>query len=702
MVTELIDGYRLSPQQRRVWRLQQLDGNSYRTLAGVLLEGRVQQNRLQSALAEVLARHEILRTEFRQVPGMSFPLQVVNPEASPAITFQDLADLGPAERNARLDQLFRQMMRQPFAYNGGTPLQASLASLSQSKHVLFLGLPALCADRASLGNLAHEIARFYDGSSANGEDTVQYVEASEVFLELLESEETEAGRDYWRLQNLPDLRALKLPLERQLGTGTSFAPALLNFKLDGRTMSEIERVAGESGTTTAVFFLACWHVLLWRLTGQSDMMVGFASDGRTHEDLKDALGLYERYLPIRSLLGSAISFAEVLQQLDKTTNEALSRQDYFDWSQIAGFDSGDAKLPPCPFMLDFDAPPQADATADITLRMVRQYSCSDRFRLKLVACPVEDGLALSLHYDSSLYGRKQAATLARHYLTLLSSAVAEPSAKAGSLNLLHPTQRRRLQRYTKHPQPATPPVAPFHEQFARQASRTPDAIAIRDDAGQVTYRELDQRSNQLARYLTRLGVGPERVVAIHMPRSLQMVEAVLGVLKAGGAYLPLDPNAPEERMRLMIENAGAVVVLTGIDEQTADVSTEPLNTEVSEQNLAYIVYTSGSTGRPKGVMVQHGSVSEYLAWVNNTLLAGPVESLPVATNLSFDMCLKQLFAPLVSGNEAWLLPEDVVTQPTALVRTLSGRQQFGFNCVPSLWKAILDSVEPAEAALLSQ
>ena len=718
MVTELIDGYRLSPQQRRVWRLQQLDGGSYRTLAGVMVEGPVQHQRLESALAEVLARHEILRTDFRLVPGMSFPLQVVNPEASPAINFQHLADLEPTERNARLDQLFRQMMRQPFACEGGTPLQASLASLSESKHVLFLGLPALCADRASLGNLAREVARFYDGASSNGDDPVQYVEASEVFLELLESEETEAGRDYWRLQNLPDLRALKLPLERQLGTGAAFAPAVLNFKLDGQTFAEIERVAADSGTTTAVFFLACWHVLLWRLTGQSDMMVGFASDGRTHEDLKDALGLYERYLPIRSLLDSSMPFEEVLQQLDSSTSEALSRQDYFDWGQIAGFDSGDSKLPTCPFMLDFDAAPLTDSGADITLRMVQQYSCSDRFRLKLAVRPEEDRLALSLHYDSSLYGRKEAATLARHYLTLLSSALISPSAKAGALNLLHPSQRRRLQGYSKHPNPTTPPATPFHELFRKQASRTPDAIAVRHEAGQVTYRELDQRSNQLARYLTRLGVGPERVVAILMPRSLQMVEAVLGVLKAGGAYLPLDPNAPEERLRLMVEDASAVAVLTdsgaeefgnvpvvGVkaeDEQIARESAAPLDKEVSPQSLAYIIYTSGSTGRPKGVMVQHGSVSEYVAWVNNTLLAGPVESLPVATNLSFDMCLKQLFAPLVSGDEAWLLPEEVVSAPNALVRTLSAKQQFGFNCVPSLWKAILDSVGPAEAALLSE
>ena len=702
MVTELIDGYRLSPQQRRVWRLQQQDGGSYRTVAGVLLEGRVQQNRLQSALEAVIARHEILRTDFRLVPGMSFPLQVINTQASPAIDFHNLADLGPAERNARVDQIFSHMMRQPFAGERGTALQASLASLSQNKHMLLLGLPAMCSDRASLGNLAREIARFYDGANTNGEDPVQYVEASEVFLELLESEETEAGRDYWRLQNLPDLRALKLPLERSLGSGASFAPVVLNFKLDSRTISEVERVASENGTTTAVFLLACWHVLLWRLTGQSEMMVGFAANGRTHEDLNDALGLYERYLPISSLLDSNMPFAEILRQLHKTTDEALSRQDYFDWGQIAGFDSGDAKLPACPFMLDFDSPSQTNSAGGVTLRLVRQYSCSDRFRLKLSARPVGDGLALSLHYDSSIYGRKQAATIARHYATLLSSAVAAPSAKAGSLNLLHPAQRGRLLRYSKHPQPATSLASPFHELFARQASRTPDAIAVRDEAGQVTYRELDQRSNQLARYLRRQGVGPERIVAIHMPRSLQMVEAVLGVLKAGGAYLPLDPNAPEERLQLMLQDANALMVLAQIDPEAARESTEPLDSKVSEQSLAYIIYTSGSTGKPKGVMVQHGSLSEYLGWVNNTLLAGPVNNLPVATNLSFDMCLKQLFAPLVSGNEAWLLPEEVVTQPDALVGTLSTRPQFGFNCVPSLWKAILDSVEPAGAALLNQ
>ena len=704
MATELIQGYRLSPQQRRVWRLQQLDGGSYRTLAGVLVEGPLDKNRLQAALAAVLARHEILRTDFRHVPGMSFPLQVVNSEAASAIDFHDLAEPGPADENGRLDQLFRRLMREPLAANGGTPLQVSLASLAPQKHVLLLGLPALCGDRASLENLAREIARFYDSASANGalrEDPVQYVEAAEVFLELLESEETEAGRDYWRRQNLPDLRALKVSLERQPITGAAFAPAVLNFKLDGKTLAEVERIAAENGTTAPIFFLACWHVLLWRLTGQPEMLVGFASDGRTHEDLKDALGLYERYLPIRSELGSNLAFTEVLQQIEATASEALSRQDYFDWTEIAGFDSGDAKLALCPFMFSFDSQAEADSAADITLRIVRQYSCSDRFKLKLAARRVETGLALSLHYDASLYDRKHAATMARQFLTLVSAATS-PATKAGLLNLLDERHRRRLLRSASHPQPATPLLTPFPEMFAQQAARTPDAIAVRDEAGQVTYAELEQRSNQLARYLRRLGAGPEQVVAIHMSRSLQMVEAVLGVLKAGAAYLPLDPNAPAERLQLMIENAGAKVVLTGIDDEVRRESTAPLENVASDQNLAYIIYTSGSTGRPKGVMVQHRSVSEYLAWVNHTLLAGPIKNLPVATNLSFDMCLKQLLAPLVTGNEAWLLPEDVVTQPNALVRALSVREQFGFNCVPSLWKAILDSVEPAEAALLRE
>ncbi|MFN2416209.1 MAG: amino acid adenylation domain-containing protein [Pyrinomonadaceae bacterium] len=725
MVTELIDGYRMSPQQRRVWRWQQLGGGGpYRTQCAILLEGPLDRGVLRATLADLLARHEILRTDFRHVPGISFPLQVVNPEAVPSIDEHDLTGLGRGEEAARLDQQFRGMLRRPLDCEGGTPLRASLSVLSGQKHALLVSLPALCADHASLENIARELARAYaarTGRGEPGEEPIQYIEVSEVFLDLLESEETEAGRDYWRGLELPDPRTLKLPLEAEPGAAVAFAPEVINFRLDGRLLSRLEEAAGERGTTPRVFLFACWRLLLGRLTGQSDFAVGFASDGRTHEDLREALGLFERYLPVRCRVDDSARFEVLLEELERQTSEALDHQDYFDWSQVEGFDAGGGKLPPSPFAFDFDAPSETHPAGELRLRVVRQYSCSERFRLKLWARPSGggDGLSLGLHYDAAVYARRHAADLARHYLTLLSASADAPAARAASLPLLDARQRRRLLRRSRTTH-ATPPAArPFHELFSVQAARTPEAVAVRDEAGQITYAELDRRSNQLARHLRRLGVGPERAVALYLRRGPRMVEAILGVWKAGGAYLPLDTASPAERLRLMVEDAGALAVLaeSGREEALAEVGVpvvgleaegesiarepaEPFASGVTSENLAYVIYTSGSTGRPKGVTAEHRSLVNYLGWVNGVLLGGEVRNLPVVTSLNFDMCLKQLLAPLLAGNEVWLLPDEIIARPTELLRALTTRPRFGLNCVPSLWKGLLDSLGAAESEAL--
>ncbi|MCA1615722.1 MAG: amino acid adenylation domain-containing protein [Acidobacteria bacterium] len=696
MHTDNLQGFRLSPQQRRLWLLRGHERTSgFRACCAVRVEGAFDARTLKSALSELVARHEILRTTFVRLPGMSFPLQTVAEKPDLLLREYDLSGAPEVERRARANELFKEAGRAAFDPGSGPVLQAFLLALAPTEHLLILSLPALHADAAGLRNLVRNLGVYYTSLREGGaveDEPLQYADLSEWQNELLESEESEAGREYWReLWRRHDVAALldvSLPFEKRPTPGAPFSPRALDLSVGAALSEKVDEVAREYGSTTETVLLACWQTLLWRLTGASEVLVGYVADQRKYDELRDALGLFAKTLPAVARFDQELRFDAVLSRLRQSVGDASGWQEYFTGEELW---AAQGRPDFIPFAFEFEEG-YAERFGDLTLRVLKSEVCADRFRVKLSARALGDGLSLSVRYDASVVGRLGVAALSRSLLALLSSSASEPAARASALGLHDARGLRRLVLRSRSPHAAA--AAPlFQDLFASWAAAKPDAVAARREDRQVTYAELDRRSNQLARFLRRAGVGPEKVVALYLPRGIGLVVAVLGVLKAGGAYLPLDLSSPAERLRLMVEDSGAVAVLSetgheaaldgvglrvGLEAEWPRISRESpeaFEGGASGQNLAYVIYTSGSTGRPKGVMVEHAGLANYLAWALSVYPAGEGAGSPVHSPAAFDLTVTSLLAPLAAGSRVLLLGEGPGASP--LAETLRRDGDFG-------------------------
>ena len=717
MQEAVIEGYRLSPQQRRIWLLQRNDPDlPFRAGCIISVEGPLDKRLLKAALQDVVSRHEILRTSFNSLPDMMLPVQVISDGGGPSGDEHDLTGCESHEQAARIESLFFEGMRRRLGFERGALLHVSLAALSDDRHALIISLPALCADAHTLRNLMREISRSYESLSGEGE-IMQYADLSEWQNQILDTDDNEAERQYWREHDVRGFLDVKLPFKKRTSGESQFQPRFVASVIDPEQLARIDEVARKHSCSTAVFLLAGWQVLLWRTSGQSEIVTGAACDGRTYEGLDEALGPLAKYLPVRCHLERRLPFVEVLRQTNKSVYENSQHQEYFNWDQVG--EAGRQAF--FPFCFDYEELTARHSAGGVTFSVDRLYACTDRYGLRLNAARTGDSLALEFHYDASLFSGEEIERLSEEFLVMVGSIVESPECAIGKLDFLTPSQRLQVLGQFNRTAADYPADGCFQELFRLQAERTPDNVAMTFERQSLSYGELNARANQLAHRLRKMGVGPETRVAICIEHSPGAVIGVLGILKAGGAYVPLDPAHPAERVAFMLKDAGAAVLVTEralaenlpalpartvcLDSDWEVIARESCENPASgarADNLAYVIYTSGSTGQPKGTMVEHGSLVNYLFWVNGTLLGHPPPDLPLTTGLTFDASLKQMFAPLLRGDEVWGLPPEIVGDPISLWRSLSARGKVAFNCVPSVWKLILDGIESGQVAASAQ
>ncbi|HJR08157.1 MAG TPA: amino acid adenylation domain-containing protein [Pyrinomonadaceae bacterium] len=699
MQKELVEGYRLSPQQKRLCRLQQEDqGGAYRAACIVLIEGALKREALADAVADVSARHEILRTTLRRLPGLTIPVQVINEAANLTLEERDMSALSPQAQSAELDKLFEQAQTDAADAGDAAPLRVSLATFSPSQCALVLSLPAVCSDSAGLKNLVREIGRCYEARLAGVElddEPVQYADVSDYLADLLESEETETGRKYWRNSDALARANLRLPFEKPAPVGgAAFAPDYVVRAASRELTARLEEVARESDATLSALLLACWQVLLWRVTAQEDFTVGTAFAGREVDGLADVPGLFQRYLPVGGRLAHGMRFDELLKRVDESVAAAAEWQDYFQWERPAApavADDGQVNFLPVCF--EFDEQFDKLTAGDATLRIVRLNCRTDRFNLKLSCRQDAGALVTELHYDFRLFDAADVQILAEQFHVLLENTARDPAARIERLQLLDEETRRRLL-FDFNETRVTRARAMVHQRVAEHAARIPQSPAVVFGEQQLSYAELDGRANQLAHYLRGLGVAPDVPVVVLLERSTELPVGILGVLKAGGAYVPLDPTYPRQRVAFILEETQAPVILTQshlkeslpahrarvlcLDTEwdiVAREATDEPACDVSGDNLAYVIYTSGSTGQPKGVMIPHKGLANYLDWACETYRAAEGKGSPVHSSVGFDLTVTSLFTPLMVGRTVTLLSND--EGPEALAELLRGSEGFG-------------------------
>jgi amino acid adenylation domain-containing protein/FkbM family methyltransferase len=681
MQREITSGFRLSPQQRHLWMLQhehaKMPEHAYCLID---VEGNLKPEVLRQAVELVARRHDALRLTFERLPGMTTPLQVVTERAVAWST---------------VDEVDQQ--------HGQDTLHASLSALSPSKHLLRLSLPALCADERSLQNLAREVGLTYQACLEGREpenEPLQYVVAAEWLNELLESEEAANGRQYWRERNISAALNNKLPSERTATTNAEFAPRSLKLQLDVSSFT--------SGENIADLLLTCWHALCRRLTGANEIVIGTAFDGRTDEELQEALGLFTKYLPIPCHFERGMTFTDCRRQVREAISVAGEWQECFTWDDALG-DRAASETQFFPFCFDFTKPPATFSGGGVvTFAVTETSSFVDRFKLKISCRQQADSFPIEFHYDPNFFAHEDVERLARQYETLLHEAARRPEAFVEELNILSQEERRLLLYDLNNTETDYGLPLVLHTLVEQQVTRNAKAVALVSDDDRLTYEELNRRANQLAHYLISQGVTTDSFVGVCLERSVEMVVALLAVLKAGGAYVPLDPQLPPERLALMLADVDPRLVITKqtwrgvlspglpaleLDHQwltlAASQSDDNPAGSVSPDQLAYVIYTSGSTGKPKGVMVSHRAICNRLLWMQHAFPLSDKDTLLQKTVFTFDASIWELFVPLLAGARLVLARPGGQQDSSYLVEAMLEHEVTVLQLVPSMLTVLL-------------
>lgn len=701
-----IEGYRLSPQQRHAWQTR---SGAHHIRCGVRIEGQLNIDLLKLAIEKVIARHEILRTTFHCLPGMDTPLQVINESSELVLREYDLGHVDDQE--GKLEQLFQQSS---FDLETLPVLQAALVKLSPFRHSLLLTLPSLCADKLSLDNVVSEISRAYAASLRDEvveQDAPQYADVSEILHDLLESEDTKSGRDYWQKYAREQQLNLDLPFLHEPQIPLEFRLQVVSFAIEPKVASQLDDVTRALPTTISNFMLACWQTLLWRYSGQPELTAAAAFDGRSYEGLQTAIGLFAKYLPVRCRFTDDSTFSKIVAQIEETTTTHAKWQDFFTWSDVR--DHALSFFPACFEFIDQAA---VFADSNVTFSIEKQYVCTERFKIKLCCIQTRDGLRFELHYDENLFDADAVTRMARQFQTLLESAAVIPGTHVSKLQMVSEPELTQVLVEFNRTNVNHGANNRLHVLFENQAARTPDNIAVVSGNRSVTYEELNARANRLAQRLREMGVGRETLVAICVERSLEMVVGLLGILKAGAAYVPLDPALPRERLAFMLEDTGASVLLAQehLNEQlpahpgpvlylseAGDVNlhSDNLDRGVTADNAAYVIYTSGSTGKPKGVVVSHRAISNHMLWMQSVYPTTEADKVLQRAPFSFDASVWEIFAPLIAGAQLVLAGRDDNKDMFELVQTMLRHEVTTLQLVPSMLRVLLD--EPALSACRS-
>lgn len=708
-------GYRLSPQQRRLWTLQQSSA-IYCAQAAALIEGDLRGALLRRAAQAAIDRHEILRTSFRCIPGLDAPLQVISENREAVVHEVDLSQLLPSRQPEALENCVREEREQEIDVGKESGLRIGLITLTPQRHVLTLRLPAICADTTSMISLFKQIIGDYRAGMSGEKRPVkalQHVQFSEWQNELLEAdgEEERQMREFWRQQELKHTR-VRLP-EESLPVSPGFSePKTFALEIENNLALRVKELAETLGTTLPTIFLASWQCLLWRLMDEPLIWVMTAFDCRKFEELRETVGPLTKYLPIPCHFAAAYSFSDIVRELHGGCSDARWRQAFYSPHHIhekTAARNGAGGYPALGF--EYAQIPAGESVGATTFTLYHLYCHADHFKLKLRCLQAGDALHLELAYDWTIYRRESVQRLAGELMTLLRSAIDTPEKPVARLEVMTEEERRQLVTEWNTTAIERRQFNSVKEAFEARVRAIPDATAAVSEERQLTYAELNARANRLAHQLRSLGVGPEVVVGICLERSLEMLIGILGVLKAGGAYLPLDPNHPAERRAFISEDAGASVLLTqwnlspgpsrgsvpvfylDADSDTfMEQSTEDPQVELDVDHLAYVIYTSGSTGRPKGVMIRQHSVLNLLAALHRTIYAHHHPRLRVSLNAPpvFDASVKQI-GQLLAGHTLCIVPEAARLDGAALLDHLKRHQIDVLDCTPSQLRFLLEA-----------
>ena len=710
------DVHPLSFAQARLWFLDQLEkGNpAYNIAFAVRLQGALDVTLLEQSLNEMVQRHEILRTTFSMVDGQ--PVQVITSSLRLFLPVEDYQNLPEVERESEVRRVMTQEARQPFDLTQAPLLRAKLLRLTQQEHIFILTLHHIIADEWSVEVFVREMAVLYKAFLAGSDSPlselpIQYKDFTYWQRQWLQGEVLDTQLSYWKqqLDGVPAI--LPLPTDYPRPAIQTYRGARQSLELPQTVADAIAALSRQEGVTLFMVLLAAFQTLLYRYTGQEDVCVGSPIANRNRDELKGLIGFFVNTLVLRTNLAGNPSFQELLQRLRRVALGAYAHQDLpFEQLVEALQPERDASYTPL-FQVAFILRNalHLEEIPGLTLSPLNVESETAQFDLSLVVERTERGLIAAFEYNTDLFDAARIARMLGHFQNLLLGIVANPEAKLSDLPLLSEAEKHQLLVEWNDTQVDYPQDGCIHQLFEAQVEKTPDTVALIFGNQQLTYRELNNRANQLAHYLQHLGVKPEVLVGICMERSLEMVVGLLGILKAGGAYVPLDPTYPKERLAFMLEDARVPVLLTQdkfanvLPEHNAKVvcldaewqalahqSQDNPISGIALENLAYVIYTSGSTGKPKGAMNTHQGLCNRLLWMQDAYRLTAADRVLQKTPFSFDVSVWEFFWPLIAGARLVLAKPEGHRDSAYLVEVIAKEQITTLHFVPSMLQVFLE------------
>ncbi|AEI67135.1 non-ribosomal peptide synthetase [Corallococcus macrosporus] len=707
----------LSFAQQRLWFLEQLEpgGAAYNDAVAVRVEGALDVPLLERCLREVVRRHDVLRATFHEEDGAAS--WRVHAEPRLALT---RVDLTAGEAAARAEALARRLEAESlraFDLGAGPPLRVMLAQVGAREHVLLLVLHHLVTDGASMGVLVREVAALYR-AFARGEPSplpalpLQYVDYAAWQRDWLRGEALEAQLAYWRARLEGAPRALELPTDRPRPAVRGSRGVSREVCLGAELTRGLKSLARREGATPFMVLLAGFSALLSRHAGQDDLCVGTPVAGRDRTELEGLIGCFVNTLVLRVSLAGAPSFLELIGRARETVLGAFAHQDAPFEELVKALqperDLGRSPLFQAMLVMQEDPLPELTVPG-LRLSVQPQPSHTAKFDLRLILTDTPEGFSANLELSADLFEPDTASRLLEHLRVLLEAGVRSPEQRVSDLPLMSPAERHQVLVAWNDTLRPRPEAAVLHRLIEAQVDRTPDAVAVSFEGDALTYRELDLRANQLARFLRARGVGPDTRVAQCTERSLEMVVGLLGVLKAGGAYVPLEPEYPRERLAFMLADAAAPVLLTQarlaaglphggaavvcLDSEWGVISREPdtrLDVAVEGSGLAYVIYTSGSTGRPKGVMNTHAAICNRLLWMQEAYGLDASDRVLQKTPFSFDVSVWEFFWPLLTGARLVMARPGGHREPAYLTETIARERISTLHFVPSMLRPFLE------------
>ena len=717
----------LSFAQQRMWFLNQLEPDNayYNVPLAVRLSGKLNVTALAETLTEIVRRHEVLRTIIPTVDGQ--PVQVILPAQPIHLELEDLTALDEDERQAEVERRTLAEAGRTFDLGVGPLLRVRLLRLDEQEHVVLLTMHHIISDGWSMGVLVKEVAALY-ASRSIGEDAslselpIQYADYAIWQRNWLQGDLLEKQLSYWRQQLGASPPILQLPTDYPRPAMQRFRGASEPVVLSQTITAALKDISRRERVTLFMTLLASWQTLLSRYTGQDDIIVGMPISNRTRTEIEGLIGFFANTLVMRTGFSDDPSFTELLSQVREVCLGAYAHQDV-PFEKLVEELQPERDLNRNPLFQAVlalqNAPKGALELPGLTLSTISSDIQTSQFDLTLNLIEGRDEVLGHLEYSTDLF---EAATIRRmigHFQTLLEGVVANPELPVSIVPLMNESEREQLLVEWNQTAREYRGAGLLHKQFERQAAETPDAAAVLYEDRVLNYAELNVRANRLAHHLRELSVGPETLVGLYMERSIEMVVGMLGILKAGAAYVPLDPGYPRERLAFLLADADIRVVVTqkhlgaGLPadniavvspewEDMAGYDGRNFETAMSPDHPAYVIYTSGSTGTPKGVMITHRSIVNHMSWMDETFPLTASDRVLQKTPFTFDASVWEFYAPLLSGAQLVMARPGGHQDAAYLVSTIVAYQITTLQLVPTLLRVLVEAEGLAECRSLKR